>query len=220
MQGTDSLEVTMEKQRRTAYRVDVTFLKDHHYWHNYMINQSEARKADKERRSKYSSSRARNKDYTPSTPLKSNGAKIKKRSFADEYDSDGGRRQPRTRAKRSKRPEEDDGDNDDDCFIIEQPSPPRRKAPAKPSRRGRFSLLDGDSPIAAKACRRRRPSTPEQSPIARKSGRRTVRSRIIVSSDSDTDDEPEIVMKASTTRPKALPQPSKARFSEYAHPPS
>lgn len=187
----------MEKQRRTAFDLDVTFMKDHHYWHNYMINQSAARKEESERRNKYSSW-PRNEVYKPRTPRNSNGAIRQKRTAATEHSSNGYPRQPQMRAPSLKSTkydhDDDDDDNDDDCIIVEQQAPPRRVS-------------------TAKVTRRRRSSTPEESPIARKSRNRNIRATKMFESDSETEDEPEMVVVAATKPP---PESNKVTPLEYA----
>lgn len=174
----------MGKQRQVAFRQDVQFMKDHHYWHNYILNESEARKEDRERRKESSlyghpDSTTHKAQRKPSTPRNASIVVSDQQRYAPPIDSYGSVWQPSTRFRIMRRL----SGKDNDCIIVN-----RQTSPFAPRR------------TAANTSERRRLGTPdvERSPMAKKARRRKRIGPIVI--DSDTGDEVEVVTKACLRR--------------------
>jgi hypothetical protein len=186
IQKNDNEEVKMEKQRRIAFRQDIHEMKDHVFWHNYIVNQSEARKVEFQRSNKgsfssRSSRRSRDFDNNPGTPTRApKVAILKKRKYRPSGDNYGGVYQPATLAKTSRGSGEYDG-----YIIVGQQS---RSIKAKQA-------------TSANISKRRRPSPEEESPMAEKVSRTNGQSHIIIDTDSDAEASP-VIKKPSRRQRK------------------
>lgn len=183
IQRNDNEEVKMEKQRRTAFRQDIHEMKDHVFWHNYIVNQSEARKVEFQRSNKgsfssRSSRRSRDLDNNPGTPTRAPKVAILKRcKYRPSVDNYGGVYQPATLAKTSRDSGEYDG-----CIIVGQQS----------------RSIKARQVTWANISKRRRPSPEEELPMAQKVSRVSGQSHIII--DTDSDAEASAVIKKPSKR--------------------
>jgi hypothetical protein len=207
-------------------------MENHKYWHNYIMNQSEARKLEKVRRNKgfsssWSSSKNRASGPERSTSWPSGGVHTKKDHFSTGTDGEEpfsqsqrlfeGDPGPRPMRDTPTRPKRNESERSSTTLGRSLASRQTGNTPIRPKRNEseRSSTTLGRSLASRQTMDRKRNSPEEASPLSRKN-RRVMRPKpIIIDLDSEIGRDSDVMIIGDTTLPGISP-PSSSQYSEDA----